>query len=72
MKRMNENQTKFCKKCDRAINCKSNLGHLTSEKYTHKREFGFVVEQYEFNKPNIVEVNHILKDVVEDCRNTFF
>ena len=34
----------------------------------HKKEYGSVVEEYEFLKPEIDKMNCILNDTIKDCR----
>ena len=40
--------------------------------HKHKKEYGTVVEDYDFNNPDIDEVNFILIDTIKDCRSKYF
>ena len=40
--------------------------------HKHKKEYGTVVDEYDFNNPDIDEVNFILNDTIKDCRSKYF
>ena len=37
-----------------------------------KKDYGFVVIEYEINKPKIDEIDYIIDNVIKDCRDNFF
>ena len=58
--------------CDKTINIisKSNQ-NISILKQKHKQKYGIVVNEYDFFKPDIVEVNFVLNDTIKDCRNKY-
>ena len=50
-------------------NFSSRLRLIKSISHKHKKEYGTVVEEYEFNKPEIDGVNYIPNDTIKNSRN---
>ena len=68
---MKETQLCYCDTCDKAINFNCRLGHTISKSHIHKKEYGIVVREYEFIRPQIGEVKYIFNDTIKDCINIF-
>ena len=47
----------YCDTCDKTINFSSKLKHINSKTHIRKLEYGTVVKEYEFIRPEIDEVN---------------
>ena len=58
--------------CDKTINIKIKPQHNNSKSHELKKEFGIVVKEYEFSKPDIDEVNYILNGTIRHCRSKNF
>ena len=62
---MNETQLKYCDISDKAIINKSKSKHFNSETHKHK-------QKYEFNNPDIDEVNYILIILLRIVEKNYF
>ena len=69
---MNETQLWYCDICDKTNNVESISKLINSETHIHKKQYGANVKEYEFNNPDIDEVDYILKDTYKDGRNKYF
>ena len=48
------------------------MRQVISKSDIHKREYGTVRREFEFNKPEIDKKNYIFNDKINDCRNEKF
>ena len=62
---MNETQLWFCDICDKTTDFNSRLRYINSKSHKHKKEYGTIVKEFEFNHPDIHEVNYILNDTIK-------
>ena len=69
---MNGTQSWFCDICDKTNKIKSKSKHIIYNSYKHKQNYGIVVEEYEFIKPNNDEVKYIVNDTKKDCKRSIF
>ena len=69
---LNKTQIWFRDICDKTNDFYSKSKHPNSKTHIHKKEYGTVVKEYEFIKPEIGEVNYILNDAIKDCRKKLF
>ena len=70
---LNETQLWYCDICVmKQLKLKVNQNINNSKTHKHKQQYGTVVKEYEFIKPDIDEVNYILNDTITDRRNKLF
>ena len=69
---MKETHLCYCDICNEITNFNSALRHINSEADIHKKEYGIVVKEDEFIKPENHEVKYILNGTVKGCRNQMF
>ena len=69
---MNETPLKYCDVSDKTTNFTSRLRYSNTKSHKHKKEYGTVVKEYELIKPEFDEVNYIINDTIEDCKNKVF
>ena len=58
----------YCELCgkEKIFNTKSK--HNLSDTHLHRKQYGIIIKKYGFIEPEIDEVDNILRDVIEDCR----
>jgi len=69
---INETQLWYSDIYDKTIIFKSKSKHIFSKLQKHKIQYGTVVKEYEFIKPEIDEVNYVLNDKIKDFSNKYF
>ena len=62
----------YCDLCDKRISIRSESKRFISKSHKHKKEYGTVVEEYEFMKPENDEMNSTLDDTIRKRRNKNF
>ena len=63
---MNQTCLWFCDICEKSFNVKSKSKHFNFKAHKHKK-IGVVVKEFKFNKPDINEIDFIIKNCVRDC-----
>ena len=69
---MNVTQLWYCDICKEMLHFSSRSRHFSSNSHEHKKEYGTVVNENEFNKQVNDEVNYTNIDTIKDCRNKYF
>ena len=69
---MNETQLCYGNIFDKTVNFKSKSKHANSKSQTNNKEYGTVVKQDEFSKPENDEVEYIHNDTFQDRRKKCF
>ena len=69
---INETQFWYYDICDKTIIIRNKSKQNNSQSQKQKKEYGTVVEEYEYCTPEIGEVIYILNDTIEDCRKKYF
>ena len=64
--------TWYCNLCHKNMNVNSKTGHINSNFHKRRERFAFAVKTYEFNIPEINQIDNILKDITKDCKDKYF
>ena len=68
----NQTQIWHCDICNKTIDIITNSKHKNSKSYKHKTDYGTVVKEYEFVRPEIDLVIYMLIDTIKFCRKICF
>ena len=69
------NQTQlicYCEICDETVIVESKSKFINSKTHKHKQKSATVLKEYDSNNAVVVEMNHLLSDTVEDCKQRIF
>ena len=69
---MNETHKWYYFFCDKTVSIESKSKQYNSRSHKQKEEFGTVVKEIKFFRPEYHEMNYILSDTVKDCRIKYF
>ena len=65
-------RTWYCSLWDKNLTVDSETGHIRCTFYKRREQFAFTVEKYEFDSPEITQMDKTLKYVINDCKDNCF
>ena len=64
-------RTWYCSLCDKDMNVNRKTGHINSIFFKRRERFDFIVEKFEFDKPETTRTDVTVRDVIEDCKDNY-
>ena len=65
-------KTWLCRKCKKDTNITTEPVFFNSSFHEHRERYVFIVNEYEFDIPEITQVNIIITDVITKCKDEDF